>query len=147
MRLSREEICRRVPHAGSMCLLDEVLGWDDERISARATNHNDPHHPLRQGDRLPAHCAIEFAAQAMAVHGALMAQDSGRSPRIGFIGSVRDIRLSVDRLDNITAPLEIEAVKQLADENHSLYELRVSAAGHELMTGRAAVFLQSGEQQ
>jgi predicted hotdog family 3-hydroxylacyl-ACP dehydratase len=127
-----------------MCLLHEVTRWDEERIFARATNHNDPDHPLRHGGHLPALCAIEYAAQAMAIHGALMAQ-SGATPRIGFIGSVRDVRLHVDHLDGITAPLEIEAVKQLADENHSLYELRVTADGKELMSGRAAVFLQSGE--
>ncbi len=145
MSLSREELCRCIPHAGSMCLLNEVLRWDEERIFARATNHNDAANPLRHGNHLPALCAIEYAAQAMAVHGALMTQGSGGAPRIGFIGSVRDVRLHVEHLDGILAPLEIEAVKQLADDNHSLYELRVSAGGQELMTGRAAVFLQPGE--
>lgn len=144
MSLSREELCRCVPHAGSMCLLNEVTSWDDERIFARAINHNDADNPLRHGGHLPALCAIEYAAQAMAIHGALMAKND-TPPRVGFIGSVRDVRLHVDHLDGINAPLEIEAIKQLADENHSLYELRVSAAGKELMTGRAAVFLQSGE--
>lgn len=144
MSLSREELCRCVPHAGTMCLLDEVTCWDEERIFARAINHNDADNPLRHGGHLPALCAIEYAAQAMAIHGALMTKE-GAAPRIGFIGSVRDVRLTVDHLDGITAPLEIEAIKQLADENHSLYELRVSAAGTELMSGRAAVFLQSGE--
>lgn len=144
MRLSREELCRCVPHAGAMCLLHEVTGWDAERIFARAINHNDADNPLRHGSHLPALCAIEYAAQAMAIHGALMAKE-GAAPRIGFIGSVRDVRLHVEHLDGISAPLEIEAVKQLADENHSLYELRVTAAGQELMSGRAAVFLQAGE--
>lgn len=144
MNLRREELCRGLPHGGSMCLLNEVIQWDEERILARAINHNDPNHPLRHGGHLPALCAIEYAAQAMAVHGVLLTQEKGGAPRIGFIGSVRDVRLAVDHLDGIADPLEIEAVKQLADENHSLYELRVSAAGIELMTGRAAVFLQSG---
>ncbi len=144
MSLNREQLCRCVPHAGSMCLLNEVVTWDEERIFARAINHNDMDNPLRHGGHLPALCAIEYAAQAMAIHGALMAR-SDSPPRVGFIGSVRDVRLHVDHLDGIDVPLEIEAIKQLADENHSLYELRVTAAGKELMTGRAAVFLQSGE--
>ncbi|MFA5242801.1 MAG: 3-hydroxylacyl-ACP dehydratase [Sulfuricella sp.] len=143
MTITKEQLCRLLPHADAMCLLHEVTAWDAERIACLAVNHNDPANPLRHDGRLPAHCAIEYAAQAMAVHGGLAAQD-GSKPRIGFIGSVRDVRLHVQRLDDIAAPLEIEAVKQLADENHSLYELRVSAAGHELMTGRAAVFLQKG---
>jgi predicted hotdog family 3-hydroxylacyl-ACP dehydratase len=144
MKLSKVELCKLVPHADAMCLLHEVTAWDAERIACRAINHNDPANPLRHNGQLPAHCAIEYAAQAMAVHGGLAARNGGK-PRIGFIGSVRDVRLHVQRLDDIPEPLEIEAVKQLADDNHSLYELRVSAAGRELMSGRAAVFLQTGE--
>lgn len=144
MKITKAGLCQRVPHSDAMCLLDEVTAWDANRIACLAVNHNDPANPLRHNGHLPAHCAIEYAAQAMAVHGGLAAQDKGK-PRIGFLGSVRDVKLFVEYLDGISAPLEIEAVKQLADENHSLYELRVCADGRELMTGRAAVFLQKGE--
>lgn len=144
MKIAKAELCQRVPHTDAMCLLHEVTEWDANRIACLAVNHNDPANPLRHNGHLPAHCAIEYAAQAMAVHGGLAAQDKGK-PRIGFLGSVRDVKLFVEYLDGISAPLEIEAVKQLADENHSLYELRVCADGRELMTGRAAVFLQKGE--
>lgn len=144
MSLDKAALCALIPHAGAMCLLHEVSEWDAERIACTAIGHNDPDHPLRHSGMLPAHCAIEYAAQAMAVHGALMA-DANARPRIGFIGSVRDVKLFAERLDDIAEALEIEAVKQLADANHSLYELRVCAAGRELMTGRAAVFLQKEE--
>ncbi len=144
MKITKAELCQRVPHADAMCLLHEVTAWDADRIACLAINHNDPDNPLRHNGHLPAHCAIEYAAQAMALHGSLSAQDKNK-PRIGFIGSVRDVKLFAEHLDGIPAPLEIEASKQLADENHSLYELRVCAAGRELMTGRAAVFLQKGD--
>jgi predicted hotdog family 3-hydroxylacyl-ACP dehydratase len=141
MNIPKSELCQLIPHTDSMCLLHEVRAWDANHIACIAINHHDPANPLRHNDQLPAHCAIEYAAQAMAVHGGLVAQDKSK-PKIGFLGSVRDVKLFIERLDDILAPLEIEATKQLADENHSLYELRVSAAGRELMTGRAAVFLQ-----
>ena len=56
---------------GAMCLLDEVLQADARQHpraapSAIAT----PANPLRDGGVLPALCGIEYAAQAMAVHGA-----------------------------------------------------------------------------
>lgn len=143
MNISKEQLSQLLPHTDAMCLLHEVTAWDAQRIACLAVNHRDPANPLRHNGMLPAHCAIEYAAQAMAVHGGLAAQDKTK-PRIGFLGSARDVKLSVERLDDIQEPLEIEAVKQLADENHSLYTLRVSAAGRELMTGRAAVFLQKG---
>ena len=145
MSIDKVALCALIPHADAMCLLHQVTEWDQDRIACIAVNHNDPDNPLRHGGCLPAHCAIEYAAQAMAVHNGLAAKD-GAKPRVGFIGSVRDVKLFVERLDGIADALEIEAVKQLADANHSLYELRVSAAGCVLMTGRAAVFLQKEEE-
>ncbi|MFN3397192.1 MAG: 3-hydroxylacyl-ACP dehydratase [Sulfurimicrobium sp.] len=145
MKISKAELCQLIPHTDAMCLLHEVTAWDADHIACLAINHSDPANPLRHNGQLPAHCAIEYAAQAMAVHGGLAAHN-GSKPRVGFIGSVRDVKLHVQRLDDIAAPLEIEAIKQLADANHSLYELRVCAAGRELMTGRAAVFLQREDQ-
>lgn len=145
MSVAKAELCALIPHADAMCLLHEVTQWDEKRIMCTATSHNDPANPLRHRGELPAHCAIEYAAQAMAVHGGLTAP-KGAKPRIGFIASVRDVRLSVERLDGIAEALEIEAVREFADEDRALYELRVSAAGREVMCGRAAVFMKKDEQ-
>ncbi|SCC92600.1 putative 3-hydroxylacyl-(Acyl carrier protein) dehydratase-like protein [Thiomonas sp. X19] len=67
-------IAAHIPHQGSMCLLDAVLRWDAQHIVCSATSHRDASNPLRQFDRLGAACGIEYAAQAMAVHGALVAE-------------------------------------------------------------------------
>ncbi len=72
-------IAAHIPHQGSMCLLDAVLRWDTQHVACSATSHGDPSNPLRQFGRLGAACGIEYAAQAMAVHGALLAQH-GRGP-------------------------------------------------------------------
>jgi predicted hotdog family 3-hydroxylacyl-ACP dehydratase len=55
-----------------MCLLDDVLSWDASRIRCRSASHRTPDNPLRAHGRLGAACGIEYAAQAMAVHGALV---------------------------------------------------------------------------
>ena len=72
-------IAAHIPHQGSMCLLDAVLRWDTQHVACSATSHGDPSNPLRQFGRLGAACGIEYAAQAMAVHGALLAEH-GRGP-------------------------------------------------------------------
>lgn len=146
MKITRDELCQLVPHSGTMCLLHEVVEWDDDQILCLAINHQDTANPLRHEGRLPALCAIEYAAQAMAVHGGLTARKNHGKPKIGFLGSVRDVKLFAEYLDDIVEPLEVRAIKQMADANNSLYELRVSVAGKELMTGRAAVFLQTGDE-
>jgi predicted hotdog family 3-hydroxylacyl-ACP dehydratase len=145
MKITKDELCLLVPHSGAMCLLEEVVAWDEEQILCLAISHRDPANPLRHEGRLPALCAIEYAAQAMAVHGGLTARKNQGKPKVGFLGSVRDIKLFAEHLEDIVEPLEICAIKQMADANSSLYELRVSVAEKELMTGRAAVFLQTGD--
>ena len=69
--LDQAWIAAHIPHQGTMCLLDEVVSWDEARIACRASSHRAPDHPLRTHGRLGAACGIESAAQAMAVLGAL----------------------------------------------------------------------------
>ena len=122
-----------------MCLLDQVEAWDRQRNQCRATSHRAADNPLRADGRLGAACGIEFAAQAMAVHGALLAPPDSTRPRIGYLVSVRGTKLHVPRLDDITADLRVEATCITRSENNILYQFSVSAAGRLLLEGRAAV--------
>jgi predicted hotdog family 3-hydroxylacyl-ACP dehydratase len=78
----------------------------------------------------------------MAVHGALLA-DSSQRPRQGYLASVRSVELFVSRLDDIADDLELVAERLSGDNNNVLYQFTVSAAGRELLRGRAAVILDS----
>lgn len=138
--LDRAWIAARIPHQGSMCLLDQVVEWTPERIRCTASSHRDPANPLRDNDRLGAACGIEYAAQAMAVHGALLA-GSDDAPRQGFLASARSVELKADRLDDVAADLDIVAERLSGDGNNVLYGFEVSAAGAVLLIGRAAVIL------
>jgi predicted hotdog family 3-hydroxylacyl-ACP dehydratase len=113
-RLDHAAIAARVPHQGRMCLLDRVLGWDDAHIVCEATGHTDPAHPLRDDGRLGAAIGVEYAAQAMAVHGALMAGPHG-APTPGYLASVRALQLHADRLDLQPAPLRVTATRLSGD--------------------------------
>jgi len=140
MPLDHAWLLAHLPHQGSMCLLDVVSDWDTQRIRCMATSHRDADNPLRAHDRLGAACGIEYAAQAMAAHGALLAA-ADSAPRAGYLASVRGVELHVARLDDIAADLEVEAERLSGDDNTILYGFRVSAAGRELLSGRAAVVL------
>lgn len=142
----RAWIAARIPHQGSMCLLDGVVAWDTASIRCLATSHAHTDNPLRAQGRLAAVCGIEYAAQAMAVHGALLAetaQDGGaqQRPRTGYLASVRKLVLQVERLDDIPAPLEITAERISGEGATVLYAFVVGAAGRTLLSGRAAVIL------
>jgi predicted hotdog family 3-hydroxylacyl-ACP dehydratase len=137
-------IARHIPHQGSMCLLDYVEAWDPRRIQCRASSHRAADNPLRAYGRLGAACGIEYAAQAMAVHGALLAPADSASARVGYLVSVRGTQLHVPRLDNIAADLLVEATCITRSEDNILYQFSVSAAGRLLLNGRAAVVINAG---
>lgn len=141
MMLARQNLAALVPHQGTMCLLDSVERWDEKEILCRTTSHRDPANPLRDGVILPAHVGIEYGAQAMAAHGAL----SGGMPRgaPGYLASVRDVRLHVQRLDDIAGDLQILAEKLIGEGGRLLYRFALFAGERELMSGRVAVVLRS----
>lgn len=145
--LNRDDIARRIPHQGSMCLLDTVLAWDHNLIRCEASSHRAPQHPLRAHGRLGAACGVEYAAQAMAVHGALVAEaaagESGGSapPRAGYLASLRSVTLHVERLDTMAGPLTVNAERITGAANTVLYSFTVQTGAQTLLSGRAVVVL------
>ena len=144
--LNRDEIARRIPHQGSMCLLDAVLAWDEDGISCEATSHTAAENPLRAYGRLGAACGVEYAAQAMAVHGALVGESQAGGagnapPRAGYLAGTRGVTLHVDRLDAIAGPLSVKAQRITGDDNTVLYSFSLQSGEQTLLGGRAIVVL------
>ena len=140
MILDRDEIARMVPHAGTMCLLDSVVAWDQARIVCHSGRHRAGDNPLRARDRLSAVHAIEFAAQAMAVHQRL-GGDGSSPPSYGLLVSVRQCTFASDRLDTCASPLVIEATRIASTAEALTYRFAVGAAGTSIAAGRASVLL------
>src|SRR5574337_1263109 len=67
--LEKRDWASLIPHAGTMCLLDEVMDWNATRLHACSASHSRPDNPLRADGMLHAVNLCEYAAQAMAVHG------------------------------------------------------------------------------
>lgn len=124
-----------IPHAGNMCLLERVVAHSAHSIQCATRSHTDPAHPLRRDGRLSALHLVEYAAQAMAAHGALL---SGGAQR-GMLATVRDVRLQVDRIDDIDSELLVDATRLLAQSNGSLYDFSVHGDGMLLCEGRIAI--------
>jgi predicted hotdog family 3-hydroxylacyl-ACP dehydratase len=139
MQLNRAWIEAHIPHHGRMCLLDEVINWSLERICCRSGGHRAADHPLRAHGRLGVACGIEFAAQAMAVHGALVADAPDAKPPAGFLASVRGVHLHVARLDDVQSDLICDALRIAGDRGTILYEFELRSATMPLLSGRATV--------
>ena len=142
MILGRAAIEALVPHKHAMCLWDEVLDWDAQRIRVRAHNHRDAAHPLRGDARLRALHLCEYGAQAMAVHGGLRGAASGGAPKVGFLVALRDVTLHVARIDDLPGALDCEAELLAESPATQQYLFRIVHDGALLAEGRAAVMLQ-----
>jgi predicted hotdog family 3-hydroxylacyl-ACP dehydratase len=156
VRLDRSWIERNIPHHGRMCLLDEVIEWDAGHIRCRSSTHRRPDHPLRSQNRLGVACGIEYAAQSMAVHGALAGgAPVGGAPvgpgagiirsEVGFLAGLRDVQLHVARLDDLPADLIADAVLIAGDHGSALYEFALTSEARRLLSGRATVVFNANQ--
>jgi len=141
--LDRTWIAAHIPHQGSMCLLDAVEEWNEAEIVCRASSHRLTDNPLRAAGGLGIATGIEYAAQAMAVHGALLAGDD-ETPTVGFLTSVRDVRWQRPRLDDVVGDLMVHAERISGNDVNILYRFDIQAAGAMLLCGRASVMLKAG---
>jgi len=150
--MNHDAICARLPHAGRMCLIDRLESWDRDSITCIAVSHRDADNPLRSDGRLPAVAGVEFAAQVMALHSKLLSVP-GQSPvggtdtqsAIGYLASVRDLKLEIDDLGTITEDLRITARRQSADASWFIYDFEIYDGANVVVSGRlTAKLLEAG---
>lgn len=146
MLIERDELCALIPHAGNMCLLDGVQAWDDQRILCISNSHRHTDNPLRcfygveqAPGALSAIHAVEYGAQAMAVHGGLLARQAGGTAAPGYLAALRDVQLKVTSLDSIHDALFVEAEQVMAGTGSLMYNLRVYSSAGDIVTARATV--------
>ncbi|OGA02610.1 MAG: hypothetical protein A2W68_12895 [Betaproteobacteria bacterium RIFCSPLOWO2_02_64_14] len=147
MALNRDAIAALIPHEGTMCLLSEVERYDDRSIVCRATSHRLRSNPLRIEDRLPALAGIEYAAQALAAHCALVDAGAASGRRRGLLAGARNVTLNVDRLDDVAGPLTVRVERLVADAPRLLYGFVINDGARELLSGRVAVVLSGHDER
>lgn len=137
--IDKAEIRSLVPHAGAMCLLDTVTAWDEQAIACLTETHRDPANPLRRQGRLSVVHAVEYGAQAAAIHGALCARNAGQTAPPGYLAALRDVRWFAGELDTVAAPLEVAARLLLGEAGHCIYAIQVGGAGRLLAEARITI--------
>ncbi|VAW92616.1 3-hydroxydecanoyl-[ACP] dehydratase [hydrothermal vent metagenome] len=146
--IQREELASLIPHAGLMCLNDVVIEWDKESVLCSTQSHLRIDNPLYKNNKLSALHAIEYCAQAMAVHGGLLAREQGATLPPGYLAAVRNVELSYTSLNEIKQELMIHAKQLMAQGGSLMYEFKMyfiqdkgDTKGEEIKvaTGRATV--------
>lgn len=139
MTVDRETIAGLVPHAGGMCLLHRVIEWSDDDIRCITRSHQHPANPLRRGGRLSSIHLVEYAAQSMAVHGALLAREQGQRLRPGYLAAIRGVRLAVEWIDDLPGDLVIHSSRLPYGGPALVYEFSTSNGARVLAHGRLTV--------
>ncbi|HRQ65904.1 MAG TPA: phosphotransferase [Xanthomonadaceae bacterium] len=139
--LDRELILSLIPHQGGMCLLDTVVAWDAAHIHCRSDSHRSEANPLRSADGLRAIHLCEYGAQAMAVHGGLLASAAGARTQPGLLVSLRAVRIARGFVHDLPGPLDVHAEKLIDTASSWQYAFRVEHDGAVLAEGRAAVMV------
>ncbi len=137
--LGHDAIAALIPHQGAMCLLERVLEWDAEHIVLATETHRSPQNPLRTGERLRALHLCEYGAQAMAVHGGLVAQAAGSRARPGLLVSLRDVALFRPYIEDLPGELRVTARRLLEGSEAWQYSFSVHHGGELIAEGRAAI--------
>ena len=137
--IQRDELCNLIPHSFDMCLLERVEFWDKDKIICYSNSHLLQNNPLRREEKLSSIHVLEYAAQAMAVHGGLHNRKQGLKMTEGYLAALRDVKLHFCDLDKLQTELRIEANKILSQGGNMIYAFTVSSTEIELASGRATV--------
>ena len=127
-----------IPHRGPMCLLERIVRWSAGGVTLATTTHASTTNPLRCHERLRAIHLCEYGAQAMAVHGGLIARAAGGVATPGLLVSLRDVVLSADYIESLAGELLVEVERLQAGVAGLQYAFRVTHRDVELARGRAA---------
>ena len=137
--IEHDELCSLIPHSFDMCLLDRVEFWDKDKIVCTSNSHLLAANPLRRENSLSSVHLIEYAAQAMAVHGGLHDREQGKQMTEGYLAALRDVKLDLCELEQLQTELRIEANQILSQGGNMIYTFTVSSSDTELASGRATV--------
>ena len=146
MQLDHADIAARIPHAGRMCLLDRVLYWDAHGIRCSATSHRDKNNPLREAGGLSALAGMEYAAQAAAVHSALLLDEA--VPRSGVLAALKNVTASRLWLHEINEDIVVEASLLHGDPAGGIFAFTVFADEERVLNGQFTLMYidKAGEQ-
>lgn len=134
MLLTREQIAALIPHGEAMCMLDEVVMWDADQIRCRSSHFAHSDNPLFEEGQLHTVLLLEYAAQAAAVHAALLQSSLGER-RPAYIGAVKSVEILKPVSDNRCA-IDIEAHCLLNNSSGAIYEVLAQQQGDLLLRGR-----------
>ncbi|HEY8098037.1 MAG TPA: hotdog family protein [Methylobacter sp.] len=120
------DVADLIPHSGSMVLLDRIIDYDDQGLTAELVVRNDG--LLGDDKAVPAWAGIEYMAQAIAAYAGMMARRVGEPIRLGFLLGTRRYNSNV-AVFKVGATLTIRVKKIMQDDNLGVFDCRILGDG------------------
>ena len=132
-------IAELLPHSGDVILLDEVLAFDADTLSARAIVREDG--PFHQEDgTVPNWLGLEFMAQAVAAWAGCQARAAGQPVELGFLLGTRRYDCHIEAFAPGSA-LTIHVARSLQDESGmGVFECSLSVGPRKIAEARLNVY-------
>ena len=141
MLMNKQQLCQLIPHDGNMCLLDSVDSWDAQQINCSTESHLLADNPLRDHSRLASVNAIEYGAQAVAIHSRLTSDESNPASRSGFLVQIKNLNFQDCDLTTLAGALSVQAQQIHCDSSSLLYTITVIHDQDQIMSGRIMIFI------
>lgn len=107
-------VAELVPHSGTMSLLDEIVTFDDESLTARLTITANTLFVTDRG--VPAWVGIEYMAQTVSAYAGTLSKKTGGNIKIGFLLGTRKYHCNQPFFP-LGATLTIVVQEQLQGDN------------------------------
>ncbi|MBL6987316.1 MAG: hotdog family protein [Methylobacter sp.] len=124
------DVADLIPHSGTMVLLDRIVSYDEQSLTAELTVRDDG---LLGGDdkSVPAWVGIEFMAQAIAAYAGVMAKQVHEPIRLGFLLGTRRYNSNVAAF-KVGSTLTIRVEKIMQDDSLGVFNCRLLGEGVEV---------------
>jgi predicted hotdog family 3-hydroxylacyl-ACP dehydratase len=127
----------RMPHAGQMRLIEEIVSADAHAIHCTARDHREASYPLRV-DGVLYNCAlVELGAQAAAAHISLFGIGGAHT---GLALALGDVEVFVDRVTG-SAKLTVRAEQLQALDDSARYRFEVIDGAGPVIAGNVLLSL------
>jgi len=118
-----------IPHTGDMVLLDRIIDYDDQGLTAELVVRGDG--LLGDDQAVPAWAGIEYMAQTIAAYVGIKARQANEPIRMGFLLGTRRYSSNVAAF-KVGARLTIRAEKIIQDDGLGVFDCRIKGEAVEV---------------
>jgi len=119
-------VAELLPHDGKMVLLDKVLAYDEESLSAELVVRDDG--LFGDGKTVPAWLGIEYMAQTVAAHGGMMCYLAGQPINLGFLLGSRKYISNISSFI-VGTSLTVQVKRIIEDQGLAVFSCQIIAEG------------------